>query len=154
VRGTTLSKAKIIQEKSYLCIKLHSMSAYAIYLQDVEKERLEQLLNWVRSHDFVQAIEPLHYSDLMENQALESNVILSKTEIVAIYPNQWVLVGNVQKENGQLVSGAVILHHTDKRIFALLAKSFVQKDKSLTHFYTGKLSNNLEHTGLAKRISK
>jgi hypothetical protein len=73
--------------------------------------------------------------------------------IKAAYPDQWVLVRNAQKENNQVVSGTVVVHHADKRTFALLAQPFVQKDKSLTHFYTGSAPKNLAHMGLAKRVS-
>ena len=73
--------------------------------------------------------------------------------VKSLYPDEWVLLANVEKKGMDLIGGQVVLHEKDKRTFALKAKALIQGNKGLAHFYTGELPR-YGHIGLARKVGK
>ena len=73
--------------------------------------------------------------------------ILSIQDIKTQYPNQWVLVGNPDLGNGQIVgtiikkivSGIVLFHSQDKHEVAYKGKDARKGFKSVTLIFTGEI---------------
>lgn len=82
--------------------------------------------------------------------SIENSTFLPIDSIKSIYPNQWVLIANPQKEGRHLLGGQVLLFDHDKREFALKAKELIRTNVGLTHFFTGELPRQ-GHIGLARK---
>jgi hypothetical protein len=70
---------------------------------------------------------------------------LSIEQIKALFPNEWVLLGNPEYQDMKVLKGIVILHHKDKREPAYEArdKNTWQKTfESATTIYTGEFPKN------------
>ena len=76
--------------------------------------------------------------------------ILTISQIRMQYPDQWVLVGNPELKDfdvleaiiNKLVSGIVLFASKDKREIAYKAKDLRQGYQSITCVYTGELPQN------------
>ena len=75
---------------------------------------------------------------------------LSIAEIKAQYPNQWVLIGNLELSNpnvldtiiNRLVRGVVLLASKDRREIAYKGKELRRDFDSLTCIFTGEVPKN------------
>ncbi|MDZ7881322.1 MAG: hypothetical protein U5L45_26905 [Saprospiraceae bacterium] len=85
----------------------------------------------------------------MESVAIR-NQALSVEDIIKMYPNQWVLLGNPILRNPQsngsilnrLITGIVLLAGKDKRELAYKAKDFVDDYEETACIYTGEIAKN------------
>ncbi len=68
--------------------------------------------------------------------------ILPFEKIKALYPDQWVLLGNPETYNTQVISGIVLMHGKDKREIAYLGREAVKPFKTYTLRYTGEFPKN------------
>ncbi len=76
--------------------------------------------------------------------------VLSFERIKELYPDQWVLIGNpVLRDPGvqasvvsKLVSGIVVLHHSDRREIAELAKYYRSHYTRFACVWTGAIPQN------------
>ena len=83
----------------------------------------------------------------------DAGAFIPLATVKALYPDEWVLLANVEKRGMDLIGGQVVLHEKDKRTFALKAKALIQENKGLTHFFTGE-PTRYGHIGLARKVSK
>ena len=76
-------------------------------------------------------------------------------EIKALYPNEWVLIGNpIMDEDGlEVQSGIALYHSRDKKEVCYLGKEKAQLYKSITLTYTGELLHLRRMTGIFSRIA-
>ena len=91
---------------------------------------------------------------LYKNKGMESialkNKALSAEDIIKMYPNQWVLLGNPILRNPQsngailnrLITGIVLSASKDKRELAYKAKDFVADYEETACIYTGEIAKN------------
>lgn len=132
-----------------------AMTTYAIHFKDEDKEKINRLLDFVRSLDFVQSVElfPTGTTSSTEESPppQSSEGFLPLSEIKRLYPDEWVLLDKAHKTGATILGGVVLLHEADKRLFALKARDFIKKDAHLTHFFTGELPHRAQ-TGLARKI--
>ncbi len=71
--------------------------------------------------------------------------MLSLEQIKALFPNEWVLLGNPEYQGVKILKGIVILHHKDKRELAYEARDkngWQQTYESATTIYTGEFPKN------------
>ncbi len=71
-----------------------------------------------------------------------STEILPFEKIKALYPNEWVLLGNPETENTEVLSGIVLMHGKDKREIAYIGREIVKNFKTYTLRYTGEFPKN------------
>jgi hypothetical protein len=79
--------------------------------------------------------------------------ILSIDQIRALYPNEWVLVGNPELDDedslgsivDKLLRGAVLLHSKDKRELAYKASEVRKGYESIACIYTGLFPKNRKY---------
>ncbi len=74
-----------------------------------------------------------------------SQNILSMEQIKALFPNEWVLLGNPEYQNMKILKGIVILHNKDKRELAYEAReknAWRYIYESATTIYTGEFPKN------------
>jgi hypothetical protein len=73
--------------------------------------------------------------------------VLSFEKIKALYPNEWVLIGNPELDEpevqasivSQLVSGVLIYHSKDKREIAYKGRELKKGFDTITCVYTGEI---------------
>lgn len=76
---------------------------------------------------------------------------MSFEEMKNLYPNEWVLLGNPQRENGKVLGGVVLCHSGDKRGLAKNGGELVKGFDSATHVYTGEFKRS-EKIGWIRRV--
>lgn len=132
------------------------MSTYSIHFTDTDREKIERLLDFVRSLDFVSSVEPVTEDSVAPTEAapasISSDQFIPVSELKSLYPNEWVLLANPQKKNNALLGGLVLIHDADKRSFALKAKDLLKKYPGATHFFTGEAPSHAR-TGLARKTT-
>jgi hypothetical protein len=133
------------------------MPTYSIQFDDAQQEKVTRLLEFVRSLDFVKSVEPAPSAKskkaLPKIETSGNSPFYSVEELKGLFPNQWVLLANFQKNGAELLGGQVLTHDADKRTFALNAAEFVKNEKNLTHFFTGEVVNR-SHSGVIRKISQ
>ncbi len=72
----------------------------------------------------------------MTIEAIPSEVT-SFEEIKGQYPDEWVLLGNPEIHNTEVLSGIVLMHGKDKRELAYLGRDMVKNYESYALRYTG-----------------
>jgi hypothetical protein len=77
--------------------------------------------------------------------------ILTLNEIKALYPDQWVLVGNPTILNTKILNGVVLYSSKDKKEVCYLGKAHTDGFNRLTLTFTGTVSA-MRHTGIMKRV--
>ena len=85
--------------------------------------------------------------------------VLTIEQIKTQYPNQWVLVGNPELKDldilegiiHKLVSSIVLVASKDKREIAYKAKNLRQGYKGITCVYTGELPQNRKWLGMCMK---
>lgn len=86
----------------------------------------------------------------MATLTVESNRILSFTDIKQLYPDEWVLIGNPELRNPEIneaivhkiVSGVVLLHSKDKREIGYKAKDVKHGFERFACVFTGEPPRN------------
>ncbi|MBX2929122.1 MAG: hypothetical protein KF852_14895 [Saprospiraceae bacterium] len=128
------------------------MSTYAIFFKDTDTEKVNKLVDFMRSLDFVDSVEPIHPGVVNDDQSVpeSSEDFIAVSDLKKLYPDQWVLLANPQKKGAVLLGGIVLVHDRDKREFALKAKDLIKEHPGVTHFYTGVIPRHA-HVGLAKK---
>ena len=63
--------------------------------------------------------------------------VLPFEQIKALYPDEWVLLGNPETHNTEVISGIVLLHGKDKREIAYLGREMVKQYRTYALRYTG-----------------
>jgi|APTNR8051073442_1049403.scaffolds.fasta_scaffold00553_23 hypothetical protein len=58
-------------------------------------------------------------------------------QIKALYPDEWVLLGNPETYNTEVISGIVLMHGKDKREIAYLGRELVKPFNTYALRYTG-----------------
>ncbi len=81
------------------------------------------------------------------------NDILSWAEIAALYPNEWVIIGNPVFDGLQVIEGVVIAHHADKRVASMEGGEHRANFQKFTLQFTGKMQVQ-KHIGLLRKITK
>ena len=76
---------------------------------------------------------------------------MSFEEMKVLYPNEWILLGNPQKEDGKVLGGIVLFHSKDKRELAKNGSELVNKFDSATHIYTGEFPKN-DKIGIIRQV--
>jgi len=66
-----------------------------------------------------------------------SSEVLSFEQIKLLYPDEWVLLGNPETYNTEVVSGIVLMHGKDKREIAYLGREIVKQYETYALRYTG-----------------
>lgn len=69
-------------------------------------------------------------------EVLPREVLLFE-QIRALYPDEWVLLGNPETHNTEVISGIVLMHGKDKREIAYLGRALVKPFNTYTLRYTG-----------------
>ena len=59
-----------------------------------------------------------------------------------------VLLADAQTDGVTLLGGRVILHHADKRQFALIGRDLVKQYTNVRHYYTGERPAHQKHIGI------
>ena len=93
------------------------MATYSIQFKETDRQKIEALIEFVKSLDFVQSVD----------------------EIRRLHPNEWVLLGNPVSEGGVLLGGTVIFHDPEKRGMALRGKGLFGGYERATHFFAGEM---------------
>jgi hypothetical protein len=89
------------------------MSTYAIEFKEADSSKIQNLINFVRSLDFVASVEPSSVNDTLlspksiDNIATDSEY-LPIVDLKILFPNQWVLLSNVKKDKTSIIGGKVI----------------------------------------------
>jgi hypothetical protein len=132
------------------------MTAYSIQFKYEDRQKIDALIEFVKSLEFVQSVEEYKVSTF-EKRKVEKNVHgdghLTIEEICKIYPDEWVLLANPEIKDVEILGGTVILHDPEKRNMALRGKDLIKNYPSVTHYYTGEETTKHKTIGLMRRIS-
>jgi hypothetical protein len=131
------------------------MSTYAISFKDADAEKVNRLVDFMRSLDFVDSVEPIQLGVANDVESIpeSSEGFTSVVDLKKLYPDQWVLLANPRKKGTSLLGGIVLVHERDKKEFALKAKELIRAHPGATHFYTGETPRHA-HAGLAKKTQR
>ncbi len=82
--------------------------------------------------------------------------LLGINEIKALYPDEWVLLGNPEMDNSQIdvVSGIPIYHSKDKKEVCYIGRSKTVDFDKITLIFTGNFSKTRKITGIFNRIKQ
>ncbi|CAN1543562.1 hypothetical protein MCETHM1_01860 [Flavobacteriaceae bacterium] len=77
-------------------------------------------------------------------------------EIKALFPEEWVLIGNPKMDESELhvLSGIPVLHSKDKKEVCYLGKSKTSDYKTITLIFTGTSDAARTLTGIFRGIKK
>lgn len=117
------------------------MTTYAVRFNTDDRHKIEPLLDFVKSLDFVSSVEIASEEPAPNEEAPTpaplNGQFLPIEEIRRLYPNEWVLLAEPRKKGIEILGGTVLLHESDKRSMALRAKDLIRKYSHVTHFFTG-----------------
>lgn len=129
----------------------------AVRFNTDDRNKIEPLLDFVKSLDFVSSVEVEHEQPAPSEEPhvprAADNQFLSADEIRKMYPNEWVLLGDPILDGIEIVGGIVLVHNPDKRSMALQGRSLITQYNRATHFYTGTFPKRAT-IGLMRRISQ
>jgi hypothetical protein len=127
---------------------------YAIQFKESEQLRVQKLLDYVQSLDFVQSVNAFSENEDVVEIRMNTPVegYLTVDEIKSLYPNQWVLIANTRKNGTQILGGRLLLHEADKRDLALKGRDLIHQNTDVNHFYTGEFPSR-PRIGLLRKIS-
>lgn len=130
-------------------------TTYAIQFKESEPQRIQKLLDYVQSLDFVQSVRAFSEEEDIVDLSISASVegYFSTEEIKQMYPNEWVLIANTRKNGSQILGGKILLHEADKRVLAIKGKDLIRQNPNVSHFYTGEFPVKA-HIGLLRKISK
>lgn len=120
------------------------MSSYNIVFQEKQSNQVELFLQFIQTLDFVASVQKIE-----ENPAKEE--FMSMEDMKKNYPDEWVLLGNPQKEEGKVLGGIVLFHSKDKRDLAKNGSELVKPYDSATHIYTGEFPKN-DKIGIIRQV--
>ncbi len=128
---------------------------YAIQFKESEPQRIQKLLDYVQSLDFVQSVKPFFDEAGVVEKPLSVTIegYLTTEEIKKLYPNQWVLLSHTQKNDTHIIGGKILLHEADKRELALKGRDLIRQFPDVNHFYTGEFPAHAR-IGLLRKTSK
>ena len=80
--------------------------------------------------------------------------LITIADIKALYPNEWVLLGNPVMDNNKIdvLSGIPLFHSKDKREVCYIGRDKTSKFDKITLIYTGSLKPTRKITGIFNRI--
>ncbi len=131
------------------------MMAYSIYFNNVDAQKVKAFLDFVQSLDIVRKVEPLLQPLPAPLPSAEpSDLYLSKAEICALYPDEWVLLTDAQVEGVDVIGGRILLHNKDKRELALMAQQQQQALATMSKklFFTGTPPKH-RRVGLLRKVT-
>jgi hypothetical protein len=138
----------------FIKLKTVSMTAYSILFKYEDRQKIDALIEFVKSLEFVQSVEAFNVSTF-EKKKVEKiehkDGYLSVEEICKIYPDEWVLLANPEIKDVEILGGTVILHDPEKRNMALRGKDLIKNYQSVTHYFTGETPKH-RTIGLMRRI--
>ena len=81
--------------------------------------------------------------------------LLNITDIKALYPNEWVLLGNPVMDDQKLnvISGVPIFHSKDKKEVCYLGKDKTTNFEKITIIFTGVFNSGRKITGIFNRLA-
>ena len=128
---------------------------YAIQFKESEPHRIQKLLDYVQSLDFVQSVKPFSEEENVVDMPVSVPIegYLTTEEIKKMHPNQWVLLAYTRKKDTHILGGRILLHEADKRELALKGRDLIRQYPDVNHFYTGKFPTHAR-IGLLRKISK
>jgi len=122
------------------------MATYSIHFKPTDRRKIDLLINFVKSLDFVDSVEEASSDTSADHEppavAAQDEGYLPVDEINERYPNEWILLADPQMHGMEILGGRVLLHHPSKRDMAIMAKEVVKRYERVTHFYTGKPTEN------------
>jgi len=82
--------------------------------------------------------------------------IINIDEIKALYPDEWVLLGNPMMDDSKLdvLSGIPLFHSKDKKEVCYLGRDKTSNFEKITLIYTGTFKSTRKITGIFNRITK
>ena len=82
--------------------------------------------------------------------------IIKIDEIKALYPDEWVLLGNPIMDDSKLdvLSGIPLFHSKDKKEVCYLGRDKTSNFEKITLIYTGTFKSTRKITGIFNRITK
>ncbi len=79
------------------------------------------------------------------------NSYIELEELIHLYPNEWVLLGNPKMKNTSVSGGIVLYHSKDKKEVCYLGKEKIADYSTVTITFTGQIKHNRK-IGILKRI--
>ncbi len=67
------------------------------------------------------------------------------------YPNEWVLLGNPEKQNTAIIGGIVLYHSKDKKEVCYIGRDKTKDFAKITLAFTGELKS-MRRVGIMKRL--
>ena len=119
------------------------MTTLSLELKEADSTQIQLWIDYLRSLDFVKAIK--------EKDVTRPSSYLPIDAIRQLHPNEWVLLADAQTDGVTLLGGRVILHHADKRQFALIGRDLVKQHTNVRHYYTGERPAHQKHIGIIVR---
>ena len=128
-------------------------TTYAIQFEESEPQRIQKLLDFVQSLDFVRSVKAFSDEDAVVNMPISAPVegYLTIDDIKILHPNQWVLIAYTRKKETDILGGKVILHEANKRDLALKGRDLIRLYPDVNHFYTGEFTKRTR-IGLLKKV--
>ena len=126
----------------------------AVRFNTDDLNKIEPLLDFVKSLDAISSVEiasQASYKKLETPNHAAIEGFLSIAEIKRLYPNEWVLLAQTQRDGITILGGIVLLHEPSKRGMALKSYELIKKHEHTSHFYTGELPKHAT-IGLMRRI--
>jgi len=82
--------------------------------------------------------------------------LLNIKEIKALYPNEWVLLGNPTMDESKIdvLSGIPLFHSKDKKEVCYIGRDKTSNFNKITIIYTGNFKPTRKITGIFNRIKK
>ena len=131
------------------------MTTFTIHFKEKNQQRIQLFLEFVKSLDFVQSIEPETVSPPSPSQPKEPDSDLqyqTLQQIKDLYTDEWVLLANPQFREADIAGGIVLFHDKDKSKLFQNAKELVKKYPNATHIYTGEFPKRSK-IGLIKMLN-
>ena len=129
------------------------METYSIRFKNTDSHKIQSLIEFVRSLDFVQSVET--FSGVSENKTEDTSTpddYVTLDVMKARYPNEWVLLAHPKMVGMTVLGGKILLHETDKRTLTIKGKDLIRKYERVIHLYLGEPSKNA-HIGLMKKTN-
>lgn len=82
--------------------------------------------------------------------------LLNITDIKALYPNEWVLLGNPVMDDSKIdvLSGIPLFHSKDKKEVCYIGRKKTSDFEKITLIYTGNFKAVRKITGIFNRVQK
>ncbi|TAE12737.1 MAG: hypothetical protein EAZ47_01390 [Bacteroidetes bacterium] len=82
--------------------------------------------------------------------------LIDISEIKALYPDEWVLLGNPVMDDSKIdvLSGIPLFHSKDKKEVCYIGRDKTSKFEKITLIYTGNFRPTRKITGIFNRVKK